>query len=490
MAINRLALRKLGISVASGGFLFGGNLSAQQIPVSPEDSGTYEVTPPPVIEPLPTDAALPPPPLPTYPGEGDPYLLSFDPYPVDPYLLDPYAAHQVADFQPEVAVPVEENTLDAPLPSAPSGFATNPGSLADTAVGAILDGFHYNAYLLGRYDSNVTDGNSRHLRNSDEDEDYSLILGGSASYRTRGTRWYFGGNIGGAYTQYFNRTDLDGFDWNTGLSGGFTGEKLTVGATFSIDDQKGANRRYADYVRQTTYNYGLSASYRLSGKTSISSSSSLSFTRSDGYGDTTDFSTGLYLGWKANSRLSLSPGIRYTQQRGDIQGDRTSIGPALGASYLISNKLSVNGMYGLDFVDYEKRSGNDISHSVSLGAQYRGSDLWTSNLSLYHGLRPDPVNDGTYSQTTSLRLGYTRKIRRFTLGLGASYEITNSEDDGSSSRNAGDRDYIGLDASLSTLTFRNTTHLSIFTSYTTQMSKRSENEFDSFECGFRLSRSF
>lgn len=372
------------------------------------------------------------------------------------------------------------------------GFSDNPGALPPGGglLEDLRDGFSFAATLAGTYDSNPSLGYGSAADSGEGD--FFSTLGGSASYLSRASTWTYGANYSGGYSRYFNQSDLSGYNQNAGGSVNYEGGPFSASLNAGIGFGSGANRAYAAVVDEITFNYGLSARYRLSSKTTLSGNFSQNLTSASGSGssDTSSFSLGASALWRYSALTEFGPGIRYSQQSGDTQLDRSSIGPMMTVNYQLSRKVSLNSQLGLDFAEYEGGESADPSVSAALALDYRASRLWGMNLSLNRNTQADPVRAGQFNEITALRLGYHRKIRRAAWELGVSLESNTSVAPDSLTGGAGnDRDYLRFDTSLGMPVFGDTCNARVFIGYRDQ-SGGTEDSFDSLQTGFSISRGF
>jgi hypothetical protein len=461
--------------------------------------GNLAPVPPPTPEPVefPPSLEMPPPPESPQPSAlPDPGAGRLDPEFFES-LVDPATA------------PVDDRFATSPwwnFPGAAIGNAQAPGTLSarnHTFSGftngfaspygwddRLLDGIGLSASLTGTYDSNPSLGYGS--PNHSDGGDFSMTLGGSAAYRTRGTEWTYGLNYSGSYNQYFSQSDLSGYSQSAGASVNYQGGPLTASFNLGVGFGSGANRYYESVVDELSVNYSLNASYQYSRKTTFNGNFSQSLTSpSGGFAATGSFNLGASALWRYSPRTQFGPGIRYSVESGDTQQDRTSIGPTMTVNYTLSKKVSLNSQVGLDFSQYEDGESADPSLSASIALNYRASSLWGLNLSLNTGTQASGTAAGQFEQRTSLRAGYNRRIRRASWNLGVSYENSSFEAPATVTGGAdGSRDYMSFDTSLGMPVFADTCTASVFLRYSDQGRTNINSQQGSFQTGFSLSRSF
>jgi hypothetical protein len=318
-----------------------------------------------------------------------------------------------------------------------------------------------------------------------------MTLGGTVNYLSRASTWTYGARYTGGYSQYFNQSDLSGYNQSAGASLNYDGGPLTASFNVGIDFGSGANRYYESVVDEISYNYGLNARYRISRKTSLTGDLSQRITSASGSGnsDTESLDLGTSALWKYSPLTEFGPGIRFTSRSGDSSQDRTSIGPTVTVNYQLSKKVSLNSRVGMDFARYEDGENPDPSLYTSIAFNYRASSLWSMNLSLLRDTQASYSSAGEFEEFLALRLGYNRRIRRANWSLGMGWETRSTDDPGGATSSQADRDYLTLDTALSMPVFADTCSASIFMRYSDQ-SGASNQSWDSLQTGFSISRSF
>ncbi len=380
------------------------------------------------------------------------------------------------------------------LPAAPSGFTSvNPGfPMGGFSPGeGIFDGFSIAATFSGTYTSNATSSPGEPF--APIQDDFIFGLGGSISYLSKATDWTFGGSYTGNYNQYLELSDYSGYDQSLSLVGNYDGAKLSASINAGIRYDQGNNRYYSSqFVQQTSYNLGLNLRYRLSTKTSLQGNIGQNFstTSESSYNDTESFNLGLAALWKYSKLTEFGPGVRYTFLSGGNRDNRTSIGPELLVNYQLAAKVRLNSRVGVEFSEYDSGGTADPSLTGSLGLTYNASKLWSMNLALYRGARADASSADVFSEISSVRLGYVRKIRRATLNLGFGYEINSYQTSGTTATSSyPDRNYFNLDGSIGMPVFSNTSFASVFLRYSDQSGSVTET-WDAVQSGFSISRKF
>lgn len=407
---------------------------------------------------------------------------------------------------------LDQNAGNSEIPAASpptlAGFPGSPGAMpaisdpwlsgfdgparSPFAPGGVLrdirQGLSMSLSLTGIYDSNPSRGFSN--TGNDSGGDFSLMLGGGVSYQSRASTWTYSANYSGGYRLFFDQSDLNGYSQNAGASLNYTGGPLTAGLSLGMDFGSGANRNYESVTDTINIRYALNARYLISNKTSLQGDFSQSYSTASGQGnrDTGSFDAGLAGLWKYSPLTEFGPGIRYTRRTQDSGPVRTSIGPTFTVNYQLSGKVSLNSRVGMDFVHIDGEGSQDLSFSTAVGINYRASALWGMNLSLLRDNRASYTADGQFEEVTALRLGYNRKIRRASWGLGISWESTSIENNATSAANAANRESFSIDTSLGMPIFRDTTQANIFIGYRDEIGTIQSS--NSFQIGFGLSRSF
>jgi hypothetical protein len=442
-------------------------------PPTPDVPVPPTVQPNPGILPLMIPAAGTPAPVPP----GTPDATGMIPAPASPALPD------AANFGGETdsfEVPIEtqnrpsreSNPIDqmqmaaAGFGARPTGYS-NPVGMGDYSMFDLfgespLQGLAYSASLTGTYDSNPRLGYGG--PNQTSDSDFFATLGGSISFRTKASALNFGASYSGNYNQYFNQSELSGYNQNGSLSASYDGGSLTARLNLGLSSNDGANRYYEASVQQYTYNYSLTASYRIGTKTSLDGNIGQTFTDSNGaYQSTGSFDSGLSAMWHYSDRTQFGPGIRYTTDSGQTDNFRTTIGPTITMNYLLTGKISLNSRIGLDFVQFDQ-GADDTSMSASIGLHYKASEKWGMSLSYYQDGQASPGYANGTQEIANLSLQYHRQILRATWNLGVTYEMGASGTNVNPNGSDVDSDYFSVTTGISMPVF-NTASARLFMSW-------------------------
>lgn len=380
-----------------------------------------------------------------------------------------------------------------PSPGPPSGFSNTPAasSLGSVLDGDLLDGFSLSTTLSGTYDSNPSQGYA--TPGSTGGGDFFTTLGGGLGYRSTPSDWTFGADYNGSYSEYIEQSELGGYNQSSAAMVAYEVGPLSASLNVGLNFGSGANRYYAAVVDQLSVNYGLSARYRISPKTSLTSSLAQTLTSASGgnSSDTSSFSLNTSALWRYSALTEFGPGVRYTSDTGE--SGRTSIGPTLNMNYKLAKKVSMTSQVGMEFAQYQDGGSSDPSLTSSIGLNYKASRLWGMNLSLFRGTQANPTTEGGFNEITSLSLGYTRKIRRASLNLGLSYETNAAQTTGNGATARPDTSYPNYNSSLSMPLFANKATGSVFFNYRGQSgtaTTTTTGNGDSAQTGFRLGWSF
>ncbi len=375
----------------------------------------------------------------------------------------------------------------------PSGFVGS--SMGLPMFGAMTDylpgRLNFSASLTGFYSTNPSQG---YASTADAGQgDFCVTLGGGLGYLAKFAEWSYGVTYSGGYNEYFSQAELSGYNHSAAAIASYQGGPLSASLSLGFGDGSGANRDYAAVVNELSLSCGLNASYRISPKTSITTNFSTSLTSASGGGasDTGSFEAGLGASWRYSPLLDFGPGFRYTYTAGDIGESRTSIGPTLSANYNLRSKVSLNSQVGLNFAEYENGESADPSLSTSIALNYKASRLWGMTLGLYRDVQADPAAAGQFSEVTSLRVGYNRKIRRAAWNVGVSYESRSSQVPESIGGGASpNRNSFSFNTSLGMPVFANTCSASVFFNYSDQGGAAGNQQADASSVGLSISRSF
>lgn len=435
-----------------------------------------------------------------------PMLASLDRVPMD---CNEVPAPAISSPAEEVdALPADEATLNPkssqdyfpsglPSPGPPSGFSNTPAAfpLGSGLDGDLLDGFSLSATLAGTYDSNPSQGYAS-TGSTDgvatDEGDFFTTLGGGLGYRSTSSDWTFGADYSGSYNEYFEQSDLSGYNQSSSARVDYEVGPLSASLNVGVNLGSGANRYYAAVVDQLSVNYGLSARYRISPKTSLTSSLAQTLTSASGgnSSDTSSFSLNTSALWRYSALTEFGPGVRYNSDSGE--SDRTAVGPTLNMNYKLAKKVSMTSQVGMEFAEYQDGGSSDPSLTTSIGLNYKASRLWGMNLSLYRGTQAHPTTAGGFDEITSLTLGYNRKIRRASLNIGLAYETNAAQTTGNGATARPDTNYPSYNSSLSMPLFANKATGSVFFNYRGQSGNENttNGSGDSAQTGLRLGWNF
>lgn len=375
--------------------------------------------------------------------------------------------------------------LEAPLVAAPSGFSELPAGVLP-AANPLLEGLAYSVSTGYTYDSNLFQSSGK--PGSPIEDDIILSFSPGLTYRTMGSTWTLG--IAGSlnYSSFLDHDDLGGLGYNASVDCSYSNKPLTIGSSLGYGLDQGVNRNYgSNYVETESFNGALRASYSLSAKTSLDARLRHSLSVPDG-GFTSTESTNFDIAamWKATPLITVGPGIGWSWQGGDTQATRETVGPLIRLTYKLSQKVALDGSFGVDFAEFGDTGRSDTSFSNRLGVKYRASSHWGMSLSLSQGTEADGASAGNFRETTAWRIGFDRRIRRATLGLGLSYE-TNESVTPSGIGGAGERDFLRFDSSLSMPVFWQRAQATTFVTWNQESGSR---DWDGVRFGISLSAAF
>lgn len=374
------------------------------------------------------------------------------------------------------------------LPTAPDGSLSG-FSTASEITDDVLDGFSYGANLGGTYDSNVTRSPGGSV--APIESDFFLTLGGQLKYLSKSSGWTFGGTAGASYDAYFENADFGGLNYNAKGLVNYEGGPLELSLGSGVSMARGGNSYYSStFAEILTTSTALTGRYSLSPKTTLSGNIGQTYTSANAdFGDTESFDAGASLLWKYSPLTEFGPGVRYSYRTGSEQTGRSAIGPTLNLNYKLSTKVMLNSRIGVDFPSYEEGGSVDPTFSAAIGLKYEASALWGMDFSLYRDTLADQEVAGSFSELTSLRIGYHRKIRRATLNLDTSYEISSFDSTSSLTQAREDRKSFAVGAALSMPVFYNRCTATVFARYGDQNGATFET-WDAAQFGFILGRKF
>lgn len=428
---------------------------------------------------------------------ADAALLEQQAMSLAPLPLEPVQADTPIETTPIEVIPLEGGNQDiadfaAPVVRAPSGFTTPVGAAIPSMRG-MPTRFQLGVASSLVYDSNFTQAPDTAALPAEDEVTWSISP--YVAYQSRGAEWSVAANLALNYNAYFENSDFNGLGYSGSLEIGYRGGPLTVTGTFSSSYDQGVNRYYSNsFVETLNFSTGLFASYQWSPKTSFDARFAYSWSEPDGgtFGGSESVDFDVTAMWQATPLLRIGPGIAWSLESGDTQTDRQTIGPILRAQYKLGNRISLDGMVGLDFVDYSGGGSSDTDFTCSLGVAYRWSELWGMNLMIYHGTVADGsalgTATGSYRETTSISLGYNRRIRRAMWNVDLSYSM-----DESTSPNSlitpGSTDYFSFRTSLAMPVYTERTTASIFYSWHEE-SGNPLRDWSGHQIGFQITTTF
>ena len=372
---------------------------------------------------------------------------------VDPELVEDLEPDAVIEPATDTrAAGTDQPTVDLrALASASTGFLSAGNRKRPGRGEARVQDFRLTAYSEAAYETNPSFGygNQRGAGG-----DFYLILGGSVSYQRKVGDLVLDLEYYGDYQRYFGQDELSNDFHEGSLSVQYAGGSVKAGLEADISNGSGANAYYQSIIDQIHYGINLTGSYRLSPLTEFRAGYALAVqdaTAKDSalvtVYDTRNQTFNLDALWSYSPLLSIGPGLRVAERSGSRNGGVTSVGPSLNLSYRATTLISANATTALNWFEFPSGESGDPMLSASIGASYRPSRFWSLNLGVSRDLVADPVVVESYSERTSLKVGFQREIARNTLSVGLSYSMDHSTSAVGALR--GDREYYTLSASLS-----------------------------------------
>ncbi len=252
--------------------------------------------------------------------------------------------------------------------------------------------------------------------------DFMTTLASSVQWARETSKWKLAlqGSLG--YDQYADLHQFNGLDYSSGALIGYRAGRLELGMRFRQSYDHAVNRFYGAMTDEHFHATALSAVYIVSPKTALVSVWQSSWTEpGSGFGSTERQAANLSALWRYSELLQIGPGIGFTSTTGQRQVERTSLGPTLSAIYKLSEKVDLNSQVGMDYVDYDG-GGTDEFLSARIGLKYVMSPLWAFDFSLIRDAEADGSLAGGFRETTAVRLGVVRNIRRATIRVGLGFE--------------------------------------------------------------------
>lgn len=350
-------------------------------------------------------------------------------------------------FTAGVPLVAQEVPISPTAASLESGYASD---LLDSFPGLpgeeLVSGLRLGAGLTFFHDTNP--GQAPGTSEDPEDGSAALTFAPTLSWLGENTRWRSELSAKAGYNEYLDGGQYSGGNYSFAGSTAYDGGRWDLVARFRHAYADGVNRYYAASVSQMSYGAGMEGSYELSPKTSLRVSWDSSWSVPDGgFGATENHVSSISALWRYSPRLRFGPGVALKSASGDIQERRDSVGPMMTVAYDLSRKISIQGTLGIDVTRYEY-GGDDAFVSSRISAEYELNRLWSFNTSFIRSAEADGSLAGGFRETTGIRFGVNRKIRRVTAALGLGYEHSDYlGSDGESARD--DVDYVTGDLSLS-----------------------------------------
>ncbi len=297
--------------------------------------------------------------------------------------------------------------------------------LDPTLEGAIKGQVAYSLSTVASYTSNAS-------LNDGGDSDLILSINPAAYYTTDpegGARNVVTAYYTPSYQHYFSDSSRGGFDQSGGVSFSTSGARASVGAFLNIAQSSGADRITGDYSESTIISGGLSGSYQVAPRTSLTAgltAARSSFSTEGTGGDV--YSAQFGASWAATERLSVGPSLRYSRTEAETTGVRSATGLLFNASYSATDRIDLSASIGAEMVDHSRLSGSEgpsLTGDLSLG--YRINELWSTSASIRYANIPAPRDAGYVVNDLSFSAAVTRELLRGSLSAGATYSFSSYE---------------------------------------------------------------
>lgn len=190
--------------------------------------------------------------------------------------------------------------------------------------------------------------------------------------------------------------------------------------------------------------------------------------------------------WAYSSLLKIGPGLRLTERTAGQGESLRSVGPSVNLDYQLTEIVSLNATAAFNWYGgiADGTSGNGLS--ARLGGSYQASTLWSLGLDIGRDVVASGVRENSFTERTSGRVGFRRKVGRNSVVLGVSFNFDNpvKKQQGFSRT----RDYYSLDLTLSRRVLEET-ELSAFVTWRS-LSSEDNGENDSMVIGISLDHKF
>ena len=413
-------------------------------------------------------------------------------------VTDPLDAEIIESLDPDPLPPEELLAPSVVGPSAPSvsqvvapaGFFSRASRSGPTSTSGVSGLFGLSAYSEAAYESNPSFGlGSRGIRGAD----LYLLLGGEISFEREIRDFELGLSYYGDYQRYFENSALSNDFHEADFSLNYTGGLVTLGLQAEMTKGGGVNAFYQSLVDQTAWQVDLTGSYEVSAltelrgrygymDTSVSARSGSAAVVTDTGGQTLSVDAL----WAYSSLLKIGPGLRLTERTAGQGESLRSVGPSVNLDYQLTEIVSLNATAAFNWYGgiADGTSGNGLS--ARLGGSYQASTLWSLGLDIGRDVVASGVRENSFTERTSGRVGFRRKVGRNSVVLGVSFNFDNpvKKQQGFSRT----RDYYSLDLTLSRRVLEET-ELSAFVTWRS-LSSEDNGENDSMVIGISLDHKF
>jgi hypothetical protein len=284
-----------------------------------------------------------------------------------------------------------------------------------------------NLRVKATYDSNLT---------LDEDRpksDLVLALSPSLAYRSDpegGAKFSLEAGYTPEMKTYLKDSDLNSFDQAASAVLKYVGAKTLLSTYVNYREISGPDRFAEGFVDGSSISYGLSGSYQVAPRTSISAnfrgSKSTYKTQQEG---ADSYSTTLSGNWAYSERLSFGPSLSYSNQKSELTGTHQSYSLAAQARYTLDERLNFSGTFGIESTKDSRLSGKGarLGFTGDLTASYAIGNRWNWTSSIRYATLPSPSAQNYIIHDLTFSTGLTRELNRGTVGAAIDWSSSKYE---------------------------------------------------------------
>ena len=237
---------------------------------------------------------------------------------------------------------------------------------------------------------------------------------------------------GFSYNSYIRNSSYNNIGQNANASGTWVLPKLSLGLSAGFSQSTSPNQEVGTLAETKSYHVGLTADYKLSEKTSVDVSSSIS--RSDqgkavGYTnalyDSMPWSVATYVNRTPFPKITLGLGATFGSTGAAQNGDQFSETASFRVLYKLTGKLNLNASFGGMWSQYGGGVPGTFGPVWSIAGNYTPVDSTSITLQAQRSQQPSSYYGNQDMASTSFSLGVSRRLgERFSVSLGGGYSLS------------------------------------------------------------------